>query len=115
MEHCESKIMETIDHAGRLFQDNKLVLERGRTKDPKLIEDSERMVDNTEHLKGWGLLDDESQAFDREKKRLINYSSIFPTTVRRWATQPGARFNECLVCSVMQTFTERMGTERSGG
>ena len=70
MELCESKLMETIDH-GRLFQDDKLVLETtGRTKDPTLMEESESMVDNTEHLKEWRSLDGESQVFDREKNRL---------------------------------------------
>ena len=83
LELCESKLMEAIDH-GRLFQDDKLVPERtGRTKDPKLMEESESMGDNPEHLKEWRLLDGASQVFDREKNRLINYISIFPTTVRR--------------------------------
>ena len=49
LELCESKLMETIDH-GRLFEDDKLVLETGRTKDPKLIEESESMVGTTPNI-----------------------------------------------------------------
>ena len=36
------------------------------------MEESESMVDNTEHLKEWRPLDGESQIFDREKKGLVN-------------------------------------------